>query len=140
MKKSIFILFMFFAFCSTTQALSWAYPFVVWKGNVYEVTDEDVIKVENVIGEVKSKPDDRTGDYIGDASNIYPVGTKYYEISGVSPSDALAVVVEEGKWKKAVFVHKAQTHWTSYVFKAFLFFIVLSLLIAIVISIKNSKD
>lgn len=139
MKKTVFILFMFFSICSTAQALSWAYPFVVWKGNVYEVTDENVTGVGKVIGEVKSRPNDQTGDYIGDASNMYPIGTKYYEINGISPSEALAVEVDEGKWKKAVFVHKAPTHWTENVFKAFLFFIVLSVLIALVISIKNSK-
>lgn len=139
MKKTVFILVMFFSICSTAEALSWAYPFVVWKGNVYEVTDENITEIGKEIGEVKSRPNDQTGDYIGDASNMYPIGTKYYEINGISPSEALAVEVEEGKWKKAVFVHKAPSHWTENVLKAFLFFIVLSVLIALVISIKNSK-
>jgi hypothetical protein len=46
---------------SSVQALSWAYPFVVWKGKVYEVKQEDIISDSEIgkkIGEVKTKPND----------------------------------------------------------------------------------
>lgn len=114
MKRIIFVslLLLILMISSSVQALTWAYPFVVWKGKVYEVKQEEVIqdsKIGKNIGEVKTKPDDRTGDYYGDASNYYPIGTEYYEIIGTSTSTAIAVQ-EENQWVKAVFVHKVPFH------------------------------
>ncbi len=52
-------------FTSSVQALSWAYPFVVWNGNVYEVKEEKVLESEigKSIGEVKTRPNNMTGNY-----------------------------------------------------------------------------
>lgn len=91
---------------SSVKALSWAYPFVVWKGKVYEVKQEEILEdneIAKIIGEVKTKPNDMTGDYYGDASNFYQKGTKYYEIKGVSTSTAIAIK-EDNQWVKANYV------------------------------------
>ncbi|MFJ6210985.1 hypothetical protein [Lysinibacillus sp. NPDC092081] len=101
-----------FIISSSVQALSWAYPFVVWKGKVYEIKQDEFIEdseIVKMIGEVKTKPNDMTGNYYGDASNYYPKGTKYYAIKGTSTSIAIAVK-ENNQWVKAVFVHKAPFH------------------------------
>lgn len=50
-----------------------------------------------------------TGDYYGNASNLYPIGTKYYEIKDLSTSTAIAVK-EDNQWVKSVYVHKAPFH------------------------------
>lgn len=113
MKRiSLLLLLFIFMISSSVQALSWAYPFVVWKGKVYEVKHEEFIEdseITKVIGEVKTKPNDMTGKYYGDASNYYPKGTKYYAIKRTSTSIAIAVK-ENNRWVKAGFVHKAPFH------------------------------
>lgn len=113
MKRiSLLSLLFIFMISSSVQALSWAYSFVVWKGKVYEVKHEEFIadsEIAKVIGEVKTKANDMTGKYYGDASNYYPKGTKYYAIKRTSTSIAIAVK-ENNRWVKAVFVHKAPFH------------------------------
>ncbi|MDF1511200.1 hypothetical protein PZE06_24005 [Robertmurraya sp. DFI.2.37] len=113
MKKIIsFVLLLIWLSSSTAQALSWAYPFVVWEGKVYEVKQEEFIdasKIGKIIGKVKTTADDMTGEYYGDASNYYPIGTEYFAIQGVSVSSAIAVKENE-KWIKAVYVNKAPFH------------------------------
>lgn len=96
----------------SVQALSWAYPFVVWEGKVYEVKQEQFIEGNDIgykIGKVETQPDDMSGNYYGDASNYYPIGTNYYKINGTSTSDAIAVK-SDNQWVKAVYVHKAPFH------------------------------
>lgn len=114
MKRTLlfFILFIL-TFTSSVQALSWAYPFVVWSGNVYEVKEEKVLanQVGDEIGEVKTKPNDMTGNYYGNASNAYPKGTKYFQINNISTKNAIAVEVGDNEWQKAVYVNKAPFHW-----------------------------
>ncbi|MGE7667007.1 hypothetical protein ACQKMN_14960 [Ureibacillus composti] len=109
MKQIGLTIGMILLFTTTASALSWAYAFVVYNGNVYEVTDEvvSVSEVDGQIGEVKSKPDDQTGDYYGDASNFYEIGTPYYEMKGTSKTEAIAVENGDGQFKKAEFRHKA---------------------------------
>lgn len=113
MKRiSLLSLLFIFMISSSVQALSWAYPFVVWKGKVYEVKQEEFIEdneIAKVIGEVKTKPNNMNGRYYGDASNYYPKGTKYYAIKRTSTSVAIAVK-ENNRWVKAVFAHKAPFH------------------------------
>lgn len=91
---------------SSVQALSWAYPLVVWKGKVYEVTDEKVIDslIGKRVAEVKTKPNDMTGIHYGNASNHFPIGTDYFEIVGISTDAAIAVQADDRnrKWVKAV--------------------------------------
>ena len=109
MKQMILTMGMILLLTTTASALSWAYAFVVYNGNVYEVTDEvvSVSEVDGQIGEVKSKPDDQTGDYYGDASNFYEIGTPYYELKGTSKTEAIAVENGDGQFKKAEFRHEA---------------------------------
>lgn len=137
MKNVVLLLLFVLIFTSSAQALSWAYSFVVWNGNVYEVTDEIVVENEigKSIGEVKTTPNDMTGEYYGDASNVYPIGTKYYEINNVSTDKAIAVEAKENQYHKAIFIRKAPLHWMDIV--PFLIFIVL--IIIIVKDIKTGK-
>ena len=123
-KITLIFLLMIFLATSTAQALSWAYPFVVWSGNVYKVTTEEVKKneVSKRIGEVKTKPNDMTGKYYGNASNEYPEGTQYFAISGISTDTAIAVEEKKEKYVKAVFVNKATSHWNPYYY--FILFVV----------------
>ena len=79
---------------------SWAYPFVVWDGFVYVISDEFVEEVDNKIGRV-TKYSDREGTYSGNFSNIYKKGTAYYSIKGISTDEAIAVEDGEGKYKLA---------------------------------------
>ena len=106
---------------SSVQAFQWAYYFVAWDGKVYEVKEEELVQKSDIgkrIGKVKTQPyplelpnyartDAMT--YSGDASNIYPIGTPYYEIKGVSTSTAIAVKVDSA-WIRADYVQDAPQH------------------------------
>jgi hypothetical protein len=110
-KIALLTLLSILMFSISVQAIKWQYPFVVWKGKVYEVKQEEFISDSEIgkkIGEVKTKPND-IGNYYGNASNFYPKGTKYYEIIGISTSKAIAVK-EDSQMVKAVFVQKAPFH------------------------------
>ena len=139
--RKIILLLICFIFSSqwSVHALSWAYPFVVWKGNVYEVTDEKVSDIGDVIGKVRRGTNDMTGEYFGDASNAYPKGTKYYEVIGISPKIAIAVEVGENKWQKAIFVHKAPNHWMENVIIVLLFVVLIVVVIIVMLRINNKK-
>lgn len=144
MKRIMLLsLLLIFMISSSVQALSWAYPFVVWKGKVYEVKQEEIIEeseIGKIIGEVKTKPNDMTGDYYGDASNYYPKGTKYYEIRGTSTSTAIAVK-EDNQWVKAVYVHKAPFHLMNIVSDLyFISAVVIIALIIIGVIFRNNKS
>ena len=137
MKKILFFILFMLIFISSAQALSWAYSFVVWNGNVYEVTDVKV--VENEIGEhiaeVKTTPNDMTGNYYGDASNVYPKGTKYYELNNVSSDIAIAVEIKENQYQKATFIREAPFHWMD----LFPFLILIGMIIIIIKDIRSGK-
>ena len=101
---------------SSVQAFEWAYSFVVWDGKKYEVKEELIEESEigKSIGKVKTQPyyySDYTDamKYYGNASNVYPIGTQYYEIKGIPTSDAIAIK-EDNQWVKAVYVDKAPFH------------------------------
>lgn len=143
MKKITLFLFIIILLTnSSVQALSWAYPFVVWSGNVYEVTDKEVIDslIGKRIGEVKTKPNDMTGNYYGNASNYYPKGTEYFEISGISTDTAIAVKKEEGKWVKAVYVNKAPFHWVNLFTNPFPFLILIVIILFIGLRKRKTKS
>ncbi|CAG9623126.1 hypothetical protein [Sutcliffiella rhizosphaerae] len=93
-------LFIFHLFPSNSLATSWAYPFVVWNGYIYEVSDEYVNMVESEIGHVTRYSDMES--YSGNFSNAYKKGTKYYSIQEISTDEAIAVEVKDGKYKKAI--------------------------------------
>ncbi|WP_114571432.1 hypothetical protein [Exiguobacterium flavidum] len=99
-------------FSTPAHALSWAYPFVVWDGKVYEVKQENVIPKEEVgkrIGEVKTIPNDMTGRYYGDASNMYPKGTAYHAIEGKNRDKTIAVK-DDGRYVEAVYRYDSPFH------------------------------
>lgn len=85
---------------SEKSLASWAYPFVVWNGYIYVVSEEKVEKVEKEIGHV-TKYSDREGTYSGNFSNIFKKGTKYYSIKGISLDEAIAVQDGKGNYVKA---------------------------------------
>lgn len=107
--KKVFLMALFFlvSFSHSAFALDWAYPFVVWKGKMYEVTDEEVQEIGEQIGKVRRKANETTGKYFGDASNALPKGTKYYEIKGISTNEAIAVEIKPDKWMKANYIGKS---------------------------------
>ncbi|TCI51447.1 hypothetical protein EVJ30_11315 [Exiguobacterium sp. SH5S13] len=108
MKRVVWLVVLLLSVSMSVHALSWAYAFVVLDGRVYEVTDEVVAEADlgEVVGEVETLADDMTGDYYGDASNMYPIGTEYRQVEGESVEDVLAVE-DETEWKRAKFVHEA---------------------------------
>lgn len=97
------LLFCFTLFVNLASA-SWAYPFIVNKGNVYVITDEqiDPSQIGKNIGKV-TKYSDREGTYSGNFSNRYPKGTQYYEIKGIEPLEAIAIKESGDVYVKAVF-------------------------------------
>jgi len=143
MKSSVMLSILFiFMFSTSVQALSWAYPFVVWNGNVYEVKEEEVLKSEigARIGEVKTRPNDMTGNYYGNASNIYPKRTKYFAINDVSIHTAIAVEVGENQWQKAEYVHEAPFHWMDFVTTNLPLLILIVIVIVFIIRIKKLRS
>ncbi|WP_391201444.1 hypothetical protein [Psychrobacillus sp. L4] len=143
MKRiTLFSLFFICMISSTAQALTWAYPFVVWEGKVYEVKQEEIIvnsEIGKMIGKVTEKANDMTGEYYGDASNYYPKGTKYYEIKGISTFTAIAVK-EDNQWVKAVYVHKAPFHLMN-IFSNLFFLAAVLIVVMIIIGVifRNKK-
>lgn len=96
MKISLITLLL--AICSSTAAVaSWAYPFVVNGGKIFVMTADrvDESKLGDVVGKV-TYYSDREGTYSGNFSNVYPEGTKYYAIQGISSKLAIAVETQEG--------------------------------------------
>lgn len=85
---------------AVTSSASWAYLFVVYNGSTYVVGSEEVAAIGKEIGEVTSYSD-REGTYAGNFSNRYPVGTKFYEIEGTDPSEAIAVEATDGWYVRA---------------------------------------
>lgn len=119
LMKKIMVLSLFFVLviCSSVQA-GLQDAFVVWDGKVYEVKKEVTVEkslIGKSIGKVKTKPywdnKSRTSleTYYGNASNAFPIGTRYFEIKGISPSTAIAVKVDN-QWLKADYIYNAPYH------------------------------
>ena len=111
MKRCVaFVLLLVFP-TTAVQALDWG-PFVVWKGKVYDVTDEEIgeSQIGDLIGEVETKPNESSGSFYGDASNVYPKGTPYYKINSTSTASAIAVRESDGGWVRANYSHQAPFH------------------------------
>lgn len=139
-KVSVLLVLLIVMASSTVYALDWAYPFVVWDGKVYEVKVEEVIEeneIGKVIGKVKTKPNDMTGSYYGNASNSLPKGTKYYEIKGVPTTSAIAVRKDD-RWIKAVYLHKAPFHILN-IFSNFNFTSAVVITALVIIIIRTQK-
>ncbi|MEH7225355.1 hypothetical protein V7112_16225 [Bacillus sp. JJ1566] len=145
MKKTLCITFVFLLFTSSIAgALSWAYAFVVHDGKVYEVNEDLPLQqneLGNVIGKVKTKPDEQSGDYYGNASNYYEIGTRYYEIEGISINEAIAVETEEDHYVKAVHVHDALFSFKN-IFMSFNFWVIVGivLIVSVWVTVLRSKQ
>jgi hypothetical protein len=85
---------------ATSSAASWAFEFVVYNGHIYKVTADKVINVGKEIGTVTNYSDTE-GTYTGNFSNIYPVGTKYYEIQGIDTNKSIAIKLKGGGYIRA---------------------------------------
>lgn len=104
MKKSILIvLILFFLAPSAFVWADWASRFVVYAGDMYEVTDETVSPddIENEIGKV-TRYSDKEGTYAGNFSNTFPKGTAYYSIINLDVQEAIAILTSDGTYIKAV--------------------------------------
>lgn len=103
-----------------TAATTWVYPFVVWDGYIYEVTEEKVHAVENEIGKVTKYSD--MEQHGGNFSNAYPKGTKYFAIKGTDTKVAIAVQVDKGAYLKAVndgeYTYQRKANIALYLYKA----------------------
>jgi len=116
MRRLIFLILLSVFIAIPVSALSFAYTFVVFDRNAYEVLDitieEDALG--DVIGEVETTVNDETGRYYGNASNGYPIGTVYREVDGESVEDVIAV--EDGsEWKRAEYRFEAPYHTRDFV-------------------------
>lgn len=105
LQKSIFLfttLYIALTLFVGSAYASWAYSFVVYRGDVYVISEERVEpnQIGAKIGKV-TKYTDLEGTYAGNFSNQYPKGTKYYQILGVKIHDAIAVREAEGVYLKA---------------------------------------
>lgn len=100
LRMVYFCLLMMIIVPTNAVATSWVYPFVVWDGYMYEVTDEKVTTIENEIGAVTKYSDMK--EYGGNFSNAYPKGTKYFAIKGMDTEIAIAVEVDKGNYLKAI--------------------------------------
>ncbi|BBH23722.1 hypothetical protein Back11_50670 [Paenibacillus baekrokdamisoli] len=94
-------------FMGTARA-SWAYAFVVYKGNSYVIEDTQVDPklIGSKIGKVTSYTD-REGTYSGNFSNQFPKGTEYYEILDVATTEAIAIKKSSQVFIKATY----QSHY-----------------------------
>lgn len=85
---------------ASKSSADWAISFVVWKGYIYQISDEYIDDISEEIGEV-TKYSDMEGTYSGNFSNEYPIGTKFYAIKGISTEEAIAIA-EDSKYRKAI--------------------------------------
>lgn len=96
--------FLFLSACSFGNSnTSWAYAFVAWEGNTYQMTGAYIDVVDEEIGEV-TMYSDQEGTYTGNFSNEYEKGTKYFAIPGVSTDEAIAVQEKDGRYRKMAIV------------------------------------
>lgn len=104
MKKSIFlILFLIVLIPLQSTFADWAYRFVVFSDDIYEVTDELVLlnDIEKKIGQV-TRYSDHEGTYPGNFSNTFPKGTDYYSIRDKDPKEVIAIKTKENTYLKAL--------------------------------------
>ena len=135
---ALVFLFIFTSLHPNKTSADWAYPFVVWDGYVYAISDEFVEEIEGEIGRV-TKYSDREGTYSGNFSNVYKKGTNYYSIKGVSTDEAIAVEDEEGKHKRAVREGKYEGNKYSLGFPIMIAFIALLSMWILLVYYKRRK-
>jgi len=82
----------------------WAYSFVVYSGDIYEISVDGLIpsnEIDKKIGQV-TRYSDHEGTYSGNFSNIYPKGTPYYSIKNIDPKEIIAIKTHEAEFVKAI--------------------------------------
>lgn len=84
------------------SSADWAYNFVVWNDDIYEILNEEINpeEIDIEIGQVKQYSDIE-GTYGNGFSNKYPVGTKLFKIKEVKASEYIAIQTEAGIYIKA---------------------------------------
>lgn len=141
MKKSLFLLI---AICLASTFIAirsvhadWAYKFVVNEGQSYIISDNRVApeQVDSKIGEV-TKYSDHEATYSGNFSNYFPKGTNYYNIKGVTLSEAIAIKLSDGTFIRANYQGEyaggALFEWTNILWSiAGLFLLVIVIFIVI---------
>ncbi|WP_072580180.1 hypothetical protein [Bacillus weihaiensis] len=85
---------------SNRSTADWAFAFVVWDGFIYRVTDIYLNEIKEEIG-VITHFNDLEGTYTGNFSNEYQKGTKLFSIKGIGIDEAIAIKVENGKYRQA---------------------------------------
>jgi len=88
--------------CGKQPEPDWVSDFVVYEGNLYEVTQQKVEQVENKIGEIDKLIKD-SAIHSGNISNTFPEGTVLYSIVNVEIQEAIAVEASEGEYLQANF-------------------------------------
>ncbi|UOQ86541.1 hypothetical protein [Gracilibacillus salinarum] len=113
-KKLLISILLLLWIPTSLYALTWAYPFVVLDGRVYEVTSDQVdpSDVGLLLGQVTKVANEQTGSFHGNASNQYPVGTKYFKMDKVDEKDAIAVKADQ-LYYKATFIKYMPFHWRN---------------------------
>lgn len=136
MKKHLLSIILFFSIMPLpVQASSFGTDLVVWKGNIYDVQEEitlDDSQIGKKIGRVTTQIDELTGDYYGNASNVFPIGTKYFEILGISTSEAIAIEYGE-RWIQATYISPSSAHIMNVLIHPVTFFSIISIVLAILI-------
>ncbi|MGP4063173.1 hypothetical protein [Halobacillus sp. H74] len=96
----VFFLSAFLLWPNVTLATSWEYPFVVWDGYIYVITDEYVEEVNEPVGKVTrySEMHQDTGNF----SNFYKKGTTYFSIVKTDTDEAIAIEESEDLYRKAI--------------------------------------
>ncbi|QTD40251.1 hypothetical protein [Sporosarcina sp. Te-1] len=85
----------------------WAFYFVVWNEDIYEIDKTVIVDVADEIGTVK-KHVVNEGNYSGVFSNLLPKGAKLYKIKEGNTDEAIAVELNgtfvearnQGKYRK----------------------------------------
>lgn len=105
MKKFIIVILAIVALMPLhAVSADWAGSFVVYSGDIYEISDDELIPSEVIdkkIGQV-TQYSDHEGTYSGNFSNIYPKGTSYYSIKNIDPKEIIAIKTHEAEFVKAI--------------------------------------
>ncbi|MEK5396835.1 LPXTG cell wall anchor domain-containing protein [Paenibacillus nitricinens] len=105
MKKFVIVILTIVALMPMrSMNADWAYSFVVYAGDIYEISDDELIpsnEIDKKIGQVK-RYSDHEGTYSGNFSNTYPKGTPYYSIKNIDPKEIIAIKTHEAEFVKAI--------------------------------------
>ncbi|WP_089741407.1 hypothetical protein [Gracilibacillus ureilyticus] len=140
MMKRIIVIILFLSNPLIIQAIDRGYPFVIFDGKIYKVSEEHVNEeqIGRKIGQVTSNPD-KNGHYYGNASNYYPIGTIYYEIKQMKTNEGISVYYDD-KYMKAVFIEKAPFHWKNWFIPSMPYLFLLSLVVLYVVREEYRKQ